>query len=302
MSNLVLLSLRALRLIGFCAAPVLAHASDVPARKELPQEAAGPAGKPVEFVFGARLQSDYNFRGISQSDRNPSFQGYGELQLFDNLLYAGIAGYSVDLPTKPDAEVDLTFGVRPKLGPLSFDLGVIGYWYPGERRLFDVTGTSYFTVANSDYVELAAKTSYTVEDQLTLGANLFHAWDWLGTGATGTYAALTAKVDLPFLSGLAASGELGRYRLGTTSPQTGSVRLPDYTYWNAGLSYTYKVVTLDLRYHDTNLSKRDCYTLTTDPAGLVSGTSRSNWCSAAFVATLSVDLTASQIGIFAPQR
>jgi hypothetical protein len=28
--------------------------------------------------------------------------------------------------------------------------------------------------------------------------------------------------------------------------------LPDYTYWNAGVSYTWKNLTADVRYHDTN--------------------------------------------------
>jgi uncharacterized protein (TIGR02001 family) len=278
-----------------------AQGADLPEAKTLPA-AAAPASVPIDFAFGARLQSDYVFRGISQSDREPSLQGYGELRLFDNFLYAGVAFATVDLPTRPDAEIDLTVGIRPTLGPISFDLGVIGYWYPGERRLFDITGTSYFTVANTDYVELAGKASYSFNDQFSVGANVFHAWDWLGSGATGTYASVTAKYNLPFVEGLSLSGELGHYWLGTTSVQTGSVRLPDYTYWNAGLSYTYKLLTLDLRYHDTNLSRRDCYTLTTDPAGIASGTSRSPWCGAAFVASLAVDITASQVGIFAPSR
>lgn len=280
-----------------------ALAADLPARKELPVEAA-PTSTPIDFAFGARVQSDYNFRGITQSNHKPSLQGYGEVQLLDNFLYAGIAGYDVDLPTKPDAEIDFTIGIRPKLGPLSFDFGIIQYYYPGERRLIDEVG-SYYTVANTDFVELAAKASYSFEDKVVLGANVFHAWDWLGTGAPGTYASATAKWNLPegpFPGAFALSGELGHYWLGTTSPQTGAIVLPDYLYWNAGVSYTYKNITLDLRYHDTDLDKAECYTLTTDPKGLAGGTGRSNWCSEAFVATLSLDFTASQLGVFASAK
>src|SRR3954470_18323422 len=94
----------------------IAPAADMPSRKKV---AVAPApveeAKPVyDFAFGFRVASDYNFRGISQSDRGFSPQGYGELQLFDNFLYAGVAGYGVDLPTKPLAEIDLTAGIRPK--------------------------------------------------------------------------------------------------------------------------------------------------------------------------------------------
>lgn len=285
-----------------------ALAADPAAPKVMPVSAAESDAKVIDFAFGFRIASDYNFRGISQSNRDPSPQGYVELQLLDNLLYAGVAGYRVDLPTRPDAEIDLTAGIRPKWGPLSFDFGVIYYYYPGERRLTDAVAGTIFTPKNTDFVELAAKVSWAIDSQWTLGAGVFHAWDWLGSGAPGTYANLTAKYALPenalgAIPGVfAISGELGHYSLGTTSAVLGSVRLPDYVYWNAGVSYTYKNTTLDLRYHDTDLSKTECFTNTTDPKGIANGTGRSNWCGAAFIATLSFDTTASQLGIFAPAR
>lgn len=283
-------------------------AADPAAAKVMPVAAAVSDAKVIDFAFGFRIASDYNFRGISQSNRNPSPQGYVELQLLDNLLYAGVAGYRVDLPTSPDAEIDLTAGFRPKWGPLSFDFGVIYYYYPGERRLVDAVAGTIVTPKNTDFLELAAKVSWTPDSQWTLGAGVFYTWDWLGSGAPGTYANLTAKYALPenalgaIPGSFALSGELGHYSLGTTSAVLGSVRLPDYVYWNAGVSYTYKSTTLDLRYHDTDLSKTDCFINTTDPKGIATGSGRSNWCGAAFIATLSFDTTASQLGIFAPSR
>jgi hypothetical protein len=87
-------------------------------------------------------------------------QGYGELQFLDNLFYAGVFASTVDLPTQPDAEVDLTFGVRPKLGPFTFDVGGIFYWYPNETQLIDpVLGA--VTPRDTDFFEFAAKASYT---------------------------------------------------------------------------------------------------------------------------------------------
>lgn len=280
------------------------QAADPAAPKVLPAAAAA-ASIPVDFVFGARVQSDYIFRGISQSNRKPSPQAYGELQLLDNMFYLGLAAYRVDLPTQPQAEIDLTGGWRPKWGPLTFDLGFIYYAYPGERRLQDVTTVppTIFTPANTDFLELAGKVSWTVNEQLTLGAGAFHAWDWLGSGAPGTYVNATAKYSLPVLEGLFVSGELGHYSLGTTSPWLGAVRLPDYTHWNAGVGYSWKNFTADLRYHDSTLSKAECFVNTTDPRGLLrqatTGVGTSNWCGAAVVATLSVDITASAPGVFA---
>lgn len=258
-----------------------------------------PQSVPYDFVFGARGMTDYNFRGISQSDRKPAVQAYGELQLMDNFFYAGVFASSVDLATNPSAEIDLSFGIRPKFGDFTFDFGGIGYIYPNEKQLVD--NGVIWTPKNTDMFELAAKGAYTWED-LTVGANVFYTWNWLGTGAYGTYTSLTAKYNTPFLKGGYVSGELGRYFLGTTNATLGSVRLPDYTYGNIGVGYTYQIATLDLRYHDTNLSKSQCFLLTSDPQGVFSGSGKSNWCGATFIATVSVDITASQTGIFAPSK
>lgn len=300
-------ALAGLALAALLSAGGAAVAADPAAPKMLPASAAMPE-KLVDFAFGIRGATDYNFRGISQSNRKPSLQGYGELQLLDNLLYAGVAGYRVDLVTRPSAEVDFTVGVRPKWGALSFDLGAIYYYYPGERQLADLASGTIFTPRNTDFWELAGKVSWAVDSQWTLGAGVFHAWNWLGSGAAGTYANVTAKYVLPdgllgaLPSGLALSGELGHYSLGTTAAMYGSAKLPDYIYWNAGVSYTHGIGTLDLRYHDTNLSKQDCFVNSTDPKGLATGSARSNWCGAAFVATLSFDITASQLGVFSANR
>jgi uncharacterized protein (TIGR02001 family) len=282
-----------------------AAAADLPRTKQLPPVAVEPApeSKLIDFAFGARIATDYNFRGISQSDRSWSPQAYGELQLFDNFLYAGIAAYRVDLPTDPDAEVDLTVGIRPKWGPLTFDLGIIRYWYPGERQFFFPAGV-ILTPKDTDFTELAAKVSWAVDSSWTLGAGVFHTWDWLGSGAPGTYANATLKYLFPetFLPGFAISGELGYYSLGRVDAYLGGLNLKDYTYWNAGVSYTWKNITIDARYHDTDLSRSECFLNTTDPSGVFSGSGRSKWCDAAFVGTLSFDITASQLGIFAPAR
>jgi hypothetical protein len=103
-------------------------------------------------------------------------------------------------------------------------------------------------------------------------------------------------VTLPY--DFSVSGELGRYFLGTTDGFYGFTKLPDYTYWNVGLTYTYKALSLDLRYHDTNLSKGECSLITGNNAAIApigNGSNQSKWCSAAFIATLSVDITGASL-------
>ena len=70
-----------------------------------------------------------------------------------------------------------------------------------------------------------------------------------------------------------------------------------YLNWDAGLGFTWKVFTLDLRYYDTNLTKAQCNVFTSDQAATFcarqrdrakSGGLGSNWCGAAFIAKLSI--------------
>lgn len=281
-----------------------AQASDLPSKKSAPTVPVVPAITWFDIAVNVKAQTDYNFRGISQTDRKPGIGGGAELQIYNNLFYLGVYGSSVDLATRPPAEIDFYGGIRPKFGDLAFDLGVMQYYYPREKQLIDATGV-FWTPKNTDYTEVYGKVSYTFAESLTLGANVFYAWDWLGTGASGTYASVTAKYSLPFLEGLSVSGEFGHYWLGTTNLAIWSTvpptNLPDYNYWNAGVSYTWKNVTADVRYHDTDLSKNKCFALTADPRGIATGSGQSKWCGAAVVATLSFDITASSLGIFAPK-
>jgi len=211
MSRLAIVPASWIGLSSLLLAAAPAFAADVAAPKELPAEAKAEKTELIGLAFGARLQSDYNFRGISQSNHEPSPQTYLEFQFFDNFLYAGTAIYKVDLPTRPPVEMDLTAGIRPKLGPLQFDFGMIYYNYPNERRLLNpfsttdftlpdgtvFTGPSTLTVRNTDFLEGAAKVTYSPNDVLTFGGNVFYTSNWLGSHASGTYASLTGKVNIP---------------------------------------------------------------------------------------------------------
>ena len=80
------------------------------------------------------------------------------------------------------------------------------------------------------------------------------------------------------------------------------INYKDYATWNVGFGFTYKVLTLDLRYIDTNLNKGDCNAFTGDQnAGFQSaftainpGGFGSSWCGPRFVAKLTADLTLTQ--------
>jgi hypothetical protein len=300
-----------------CAMPALA--ADVAVRKATTVLAPQPVSM-WDWAFGGATMSDYNFRGISQSDRGPSATVYSETRLNLNpnfQFYVGSQYWAVKLPTAPTAEVDFYGGVRPTFGPLALDFGFIYYYYPRENQVFLDPGTGGlgnplipgaipFTKADTDFWEVYGKATYEVsKDMFWLGGYVYYSPNWLNTGAPGTYAGGTVKFNLPNFNapifgqvGWYVSGEAARYWLGTTDAFFGNIDLPDYTYWNAGLGFTWKVATLDLRYHDTSLNSTQCFVLTGDLRGLPGGggtVGTSNWCGSAVIASLKFDVTLANL-------
>ncbi|GJD94217.1 TorF family putative porin [Methylobacterium iners] len=294
------------------------QAADLAAPKVLPVEARAPDPL-IGFSFGSRYQSDYNFRGISQSNLQGSYQTFFEAQFFNNFAYAGFATYQTRLPTRGDMEFDLVAGIRPTFGKFTFDLGILYYFYPREQRLFLADGVTPFTQANTDYYEAAFKGVYAATDALTLGANVFYSPSFLGTKAESTYVSGTAAYTLPatlfpwlpeaYAGGFSLSSEVGYFFLGAARSSAytafdqsigrfASFDLPSYLYGNVGLSYTYKNIVLDVRFHDTDLTRRQCAVITGDFRQLTNG-GFSKWCGDAIIGSITFQTSTASPGIYA---
>ena len=152
---------------------------------------------------------------------------------------------------------------------------------------------------NLSFTEFYGKFTYTVNDSFNFGGSIWGAPDLgvngagagvLNSGAPGIYytgnVTLTAPSTL-FPNGIGAyvSGDVGYWELGTTDAFYGTIALPSYWNWDAGLAFTWKIFTLDLRYYQTNLTKAQCNTFTSDQTAVAG---MSNWCGADFVAKLSI--------------
>jgi uncharacterized protein Gcw-chp len=279
-----------------------AFAADLPARalKAPPP----PAFDPWDVAFGGGIMSDYVFRGITQSNHNPSVTAYFEPRYNvtkDLQLYVGASAESISFPNRAAAEVDIYGGIRPTFGAFAFDFGVWGYLYPGGScyagAAFDAAGNALapdcatnvlanLNVMKKDvsFFEAYGKFNYTVNDNWTFGVTEFYSPNFLNTGAWGNYTSITGKWTAPSTTfgssgvGMYVSGEFGRQWFGTSDsfygttiasplgggPFPNGIKYADYNTWNIGIGFTYKVFTLDLRYSDTNLSKGDCNAFTSD--------------------------------------
>ena len=291
-----------LSVVALAAAVAPAVAADVAKKAPAAAVVAPAAPPPWDIAFGGVVMSDYNFRGVSQSNRGPSAGAYFEPQFNSSIgtIYLGLAGYAIEWPsapnygfTDPSAEIDLYGGWRNTWGAFTLDLGLIYYYYP--KEIFNG-----FT-NDSDFFEIYAKASYAVTPALTVGANVFYTPDLLNyseTFATGlinadakaVYASLTGKWVTPWTWGdLGAylSGEVGHWWIDDKG--WSAALLPDasYTYFNAGIAFTYKALTLDLRYHGTDQNRSECEAFLLVGPGNPSG----RWCKDAYIASLKFDTT-----------
>jgi len=175
--------------------------------------------------------------------------------------------------------------------------------------------------SNESFTEVYAKATYTFSDQWAAGVQYWYSPSVANTGATGNYVTgnitFTAPSSwFPANSGVGGyiSGDLGYWGLGTSdrfyatgiagSPDEFGVKYTSYWNWDAGLGWTYKAFTLDLRYYDTNLNKAQCNAFTSASNSVFSPSNvtaqnpdglGSNWCSAVFIAKLSFATNLSNI-------
>jgi uncharacterized protein (TIGR02001 family) len=218
---------------------------------------AGTAAAQNKLELGADtwLTTDYEFRGISQTNHNPAVQG--EFTATYGMFYADIWASSLDFGDNTPLEIDYYGGITPTWNGLNFDFGILGYTYPDAAQ------------SNYNYFELKAHVDKNfMNDKLNLGYTTYWTPDnfgglgdnWVFEGTAGY------SFDKVWIFSPSVSGTLG-YNDAIESAGL------DYTYWNLGVTLGFaEKFAVDLRYWDTNASTADC---------------GSNLCDARIVGTLS---------------
>src|SRR5437868_256601 len=200
--------------------------------------------EPWDIAFGAALMNDYIFRGVTQSNHQPSVTAYFEPRYNvtkDLQLYIGTSTESISFANRAAAEVDVYGGIRPTFGAFAFDFGVWGYLYPGGEcadnvltggipggGVCPVSTTTIFLAdgnvmkKNVSFFEVYGKVNYTINDNWQFGINEYYSPNFLNSGAWGDYASITGKWTAPSTTfgasgvGMYISGEFGRQWLGTS--------------------------------------------------------------------------------------
>lgn len=192
-----------------------------------------------EFAWSTTLTgtSDYMFRGLSLNGEDPAYQQ--SIDASYGIFYAGLWGSMVEGAAEP-VELDWYAGVKPVLGPVTFDLGVVYYTYFWADEPSDL-----------DYVELKLGAEFSPFTNFTLKPVFWWVPDQKNSPSqytiegTAAYKLHDIGIFTPTVSALVGYTEAdqdGWY--GTTD---------NYTYWNAGLALSVEKFTFDFRYWDTDL-------------------------------------------------
>lgn len=202
-------------------------------------------GYGLQFSANTALVSDYVFRGVSQSDEKPAFQG-GFDATHESGVYAGIWGSNIDFNESggvdgPSLEVDVYGGYSGSINDISYDVGVIYYHYPGADDTLDY-----------DFFEGSIAIGYDF-GKFSTSASVNYSPEYFGESGDAQYYAL--NVDVPLMKDLSLSAHVGRQEIDDND----AFGFDDYTDWSLGLNYTLEGFDMFVQYIDTDLDEtEDC--------------------------------------------
>lgn len=230
---------RFIKLVGAASVALLALAGQAAAgdlfgarEGSIKDEPAPAPARTLTWGINAGVNTDYVFRGLSLSDSDPTV--FAGIDASYGILYAGLWGSSLDQDINGSpTEIDLYAGIKPVLGPVTFDFGVIYYSYPSD-------------INDADYTELKAGASITPVTNLSMGAIFYYVPDQSNSpevftveGNAGYTFGAIGRVT-PTLSGV----------LGWAEAE--GLASDSYTYWNVGMAFVVDKFTFDVRYWDTD--------------------------------------------------
>jgi uncharacterized protein (TIGR02001 family) len=220
---------------------------------------APAAGDKIEWTAYIQGTTDYVFRGVSQNRRDPALQGGVDVTY--GMFYIGSFASKVNFDDPwwspklgAHAEIDLYGGIKPKVGDITFDFGIISYNYTDPK----VNHAASFYDPSA--IEFKAGASGTVLNDVNWTGTIFVSPDYfgeLGTAVTleGSLSKSLYKAgDIEF-TGSATVGHVFFDKDKLPAFPVPLFELNSYTYYNVGVTAAFKAFSLDLRWWDTDLNE-----------------------------------------------
>ncbi|HEX6792289.1 MAG TPA: TorF family putative porin [Casimicrobiaceae bacterium] len=253
-----------------CATCTIASAFSIAlAHSALAQTAAPPAdakaAEPFTFSGNFGIYSQYIFRGLTQTDRKPAFQGGFDVAHASG-FYAGTWGSNVSwlhdagvVAHGGSLEWDFYGGYKYAINDdFGVDAGALYYYYPGSY----VAGAT-----NPDTTEL-----YVAGSWKWLSLKYSHAVsNAFGVAGSRNSRYLDLSANYPITGQITLNAHVGRQEFAGSTNGTGNGDTLNYTDWKLGLTWSVNGWNLGAYYTDTNA--RDAgYTLAGRNIGKATGT------------------------------
>jgi uncharacterized protein (TIGR02001 family) len=202
------------------------------------------------------LVSEYRYDGVSYTDSRPTLQGILHWWRPDN-YYAGIFASGVDFNDPGDTRIEIDI-----YGGRHFDFDKTRLTLSGLYTIFPDNSTPGPTY---DFFQgkFAVRRSF---DALAVTGSA--AWTPEASYGSGTAARIAGEFSYEVSPWLSVSGTLGRRWI---------ERGFDRTFWDAGATFSWRRVELDIRYYDTDLSFAECGFVNWCEAGVVGKVSLNAW-------------------------
>lgn len=195
--------------------------------------------------------TDYIFRGIDQTGPFSEGEGFGGVDVTGGPWYGGVWLSNTGSSGGGGFEYDIYGGVKPVVGPVTFDFGAIFYGYTDDKNL----GISS---SDGDMWEVKAAATYAAGPG-TLGAAVYYSPNFVGSfNGTNSDSSVYGEINgsYTFSNKAVLSGAVGEQWV-----DDGVYGVDGYTTWNVGVTYPLTDhVSIDARYIGTN-----------DDADIVSG-------------------------------
>jgi uncharacterized protein (TIGR02001 family) len=204
-----------------------------------------------------RATSDYRVNGVSSSDRQPATQASIHWAA-PHRFFLGAWGSTIDFNDsgKTDLELDLYAGKTFKLTHVDITPEIFLYRVPGQRG----PDPTY------NYGEARLRLQNTLRS-VTLRSTA--GWSPKFSYGAGKVWRVETSAMYTATSWLSFNCVVGRRWLENRG---------DRSHWEAGFALRFRQLTLDVRYVDTNLVRRQC--------------GHADWCEAALVGSVTIDLPA----------
>ena len=198
---------------------------------------AASAAANAEVSSTWTLTNDYDFRGITQSAKDPAVQASLDFAT-ESGWYVGAWASNVDFGDDSDInyEVDLYTGFSGgEEEGLGWDVGLVYYAYPDD--------------SDANYPEIYGKLNYGM-----FSGALFYSNDYVNSSESAMY--VSGDVSVPLPSNFSITAHAG-YSFGDFWDGEDGESSSDYLDWSIGVGYTVSHFELGLKWVDTTLEEGD---------------------------------------------